>query len=122
MDRTTIGTAAQKFIEEQAKKMPLSVQLYEITPQEKAMAATICTDFALSLLQWKDVALDGLPEVSGLYPVIEKEDGTKSYAYYISRKEIWVTEDGADVVNVVAYIPYPIPPYEKKEEADGSPS
>lgn len=72
------------------------------------------TDFALSLLKWKSVA-DGLPEVDAIYQVIEREGNTRFYAYYIGRKEVWVTEDGADIVNVIAYIPVPIPEYVKEQ-------
>lgn len=71
-------------------------------------------DAALSLLKWKDVA-DGLPQVDAIYPVIEREGNTRFYAYYIGRKEVWVTEDGADIVNVIAYIPVPIPEYVKEQ-------
>jgi len=61
----------------------------------------------------------GLPESDGSYPVIERKcNGTTekvfeqlTLAWFISRKQIFVTLDGSNLVNVVAYIPTPIPPY-----------
>ena len=62
-------------------------------------------------LQWKDVA-EGLPEVSGLYVVSVKARGLMITGFASdSDSDKWRWEEKYD-----RYIPYPIPPYEKKPE------
>lgn len=62
-------------------------------------------------LQWKYVA-EGLPEVSGLYVVSVKARGLMITGFASdSDSDKWRWEEKYD-----RYIPYPIPPYEKKPE------
>jgi len=64
--------------------------------------------FALSLLQWKDVA-DGLPEVEGKYLVQMKQFKGATVADYAERhRDNWLEY-------VVAYVPMKITEYEKQE-------
>lgn len=64
--------------------------------------------FALSLLQWKDVA-DGLPEVDGKYLVQMKQFKGATVADYAERhRDSWLEY-------VVAYVPMKITEYEKQE-------
>lgn len=73
-------------------------------------------DFALSLLQWKDVA-DGLPEVEGQYSVVKGSGKTPFYltfpkaedksAYAQIVRMMWAEE-------IAAYIPVPIPEWKEQ--------
>ena len=59
-------------------------------------------------LQWKDVA-EGLPEVEGLYIAKDVDDRFPMLIpFRAAIPDRWK--------HVVAYIPHPIPPYEKKPE------
>lgn len=72
--------------------------------------------FALSLLQWKDVA-DGLPEVEGQYSVVKGSGKTPFYltfpkaedksAYAQIVRMMWAEE-------IAAYIPVPIPEWKEQ--------
>ena len=65
-------------------------------------------DAALSLFQWKDVA-EGLPEVEGLYIAKDVDDRFPMLIpFRAAIPDRWK--------HVIAYIPHPIPPYEKKPE------
>jgi hypothetical protein len=51
----------------------------------------------------------GLRLADGLY-VVELYDGSTREAWYISRKNIWVTPDGAEAINNIKKIVKPCPP------------
>jgi hypothetical protein len=65
--------------------------------------------FALSLLQWKDVA-DGRPEVTGRYIAIDRDDNfPRIWTFGVDFSEhFWKRQK-------IAYIPVPIPEYVKEQ-------
>lgn len=73
----------------------------------------LAVDFALSLFQWKDVA-EGLPEVDGLY-LVRYAGGPRGY--YLEPFET-TKSPNLQWTTVAAYIPHPIPPYEKEQSND----
>ena len=85
-------------------------------PELVTTMAELMADFALSLLQWKDVA-DGLPEVEGQYSVVKGSGKTPFYltfpkaedksAYAQIVRMMWAEE-------IAAYIPVPIPEWKEQ--------
>lgn len=70
------------------------------------------TDFALSLFQWKRIEDGGLPEFEERY-LVRLQDG--SYGVYRFGDNGCHVRWSKNPYAVIAYIPYPIPEYEEKE-------
>lgn len=97
MDRETLLEQAEKWLNKNCS--PRLIKQYD---------SSRLADFALSLLQWKDVA-DGLPKVEGKYLVQMKQFNGATVADYAERhRDSWLEY-------VVAYVPMKITEHEKQE-------